>query len=83
MGVVEPKGGDGKMMRGFGPYTTGTPSADWGQMNEFMRQMMWPYQSGWGRTFWEFHWVLGLITWVLVAILLIGVIRWVWKKGNK
>lgn len=53
-----------------------------GEMADFMKDMMWPYQTGPGRLFWGAHWVFELVTWVLIIVLLIGLIRWVWKKGG-
>lgn len=33
-------------------------------------------------TFWVFG-ILWLVTWVLVIIVLIALVRWLWKKGDK
>ena len=44
--------------------------------------MMWWGGSG-GSSFFWFHAILALITWVLVIIVLIALIRWFWKKGDK
>ena len=45
-------------------------------------QMMWWGGPGGSSLFW-FHAILALITWVLVIIVLIVLIRWLWKKGDK
>lgn len=57
--------------------------ANWGEMVKFMREMMWPYQTGLGRSFWGWHWIFELITWVLIIALLAAAVRWLWKKGDK
>jgi len=53
----------------------------WDKMSQAM-QKAGCGNAAWGNYF-QFHWVLGLATWILVLILLIGLIRWVWKKGDK
>ncbi len=69
------------MMRYFGPDWQGNASnsALYPQMNDYMKQMMGPY----GGYFWQFQWILCLLTWVLVIVLLVALIRWIWKKGDK
>lgn len=73
------------MMRYLGPGWEGNASGSawYPQMNDYMRQMMSPYLSGPGSYFWQFQWILCLVTWILVIVLLIALIRWVWKKGDK
>ena len=61
----------------------GTGNGDWGEMAKVMREMMWPYQTGLGRTFWGIHWIFELVTWVLIIALLATLVRWVWRKGDK
>ncbi|MBI2007319.1 MAG: hypothetical protein HYS83_01275 [Candidatus Blackburnbacteria bacterium] len=72
------------MLHGMG-YILGnaTESAEWREMAGFMREMMGPYRAGGGYWFWQLHWVLELLTWVLFTALLVAAIRWLWKKGNK
>lgn len=54
--------------------------ADWDKMAEVMQK------SGCGNVgpafLWQGHWVLGFVTWLLIIVLLIALIRWVWKKGT-
>lgn len=45
--------------------------------------MGWGYNPAWMMGGTQFVGVFNLITWVLLVILLIAVIRWVWKKGDK
>lgn len=72
------------MMAHGGPgQVLGTDSADWDSMAEMMREMMWPHGVGLGRSFWGLHWILGVITWILIIILLVVAIRWLWKKGDR
>lgn len=72
------------MMHGMG-YILGdaTASSEWGGITNLMREMMGPYRSGGGYVFWQFHWLLELVTWVLLIVLLVALIRWIWKKGDK
>ena len=65
-----------------GGLAFGSQNGDWNSVAEVMKDMMWPYQTGPGRLLWGSHWVFELITWILIIILLIGLIRWIWKKGN-
>jgi len=58
-------------------------AADWGEMAKFMREMMWPYQTGAGRAFWGIHWLFELITWFLIIALLFALVRYFWRKGEK
>lgn len=60
-------------------YNYGT---NWQNLPDFMKQMMQQYYGGF-QPFWGFLGFFHLIVWVLVVVLLIGLIRWVWKKGNK
>lgn len=60
-----------------------TNSGDWDSMAGVMKEMMWPYRTGAGWWFWQFHWILALLTWVLIIILLAALIRYFWKKGTK
>lgn len=43
--------------------------------------MMW----GWGQnpTLWWLHGILAIITWVLFIAVLVALLRWLWKKGDK
>lgn len=46
------------------------------------RPMMW----GWANqnpTLWWLHGILAFATWILVIIVLIALVRWLWKKGDK
>lgn len=45
------------------------------------RPMMWGFGSDPG-VFWFFS-ILWVTTWVLVIVVLIALIRWLWKKGDK
>lgn len=64
-------------------WALGLSNGEVDSMTELMREMMWPYQSGLGRSFWGFHWVLEFITWVLIIALLVAAIRYLWKLGDK
>lgn len=66
-----------------GPWVLGnaTESANWNGMVSFMREMMGP--SGSGFWFWQLHWILELITWILIIAVLVALFRWLWKKGEK
>ncbi|MBI4033332.1 MAG: hypothetical protein HY377_02375 [Candidatus Blackburnbacteria bacterium] len=75
-------GDETMMMHGMGYALGATDSAGWNNMADVMREMMGPYRSGGGLVFWQLHWLLELITWALLIALLVGLIRWVWKKGN-
>ncbi len=63
-------------------FGNGFYGGSWDQMPDYMKQMMQSYYGGL-RPFSPFLGLFHLIIWVLVVILLIGLIRWVWKKGNK
>lgn len=43
-----------------------------------------PMMMGWGGTngIW-IHSILALVTWVLIIAVLIALLRWLWKKGDK
>lgn len=42
--------------------------------------MMW----GWDNTNVSFvYWILWTLTWILVLVALIALIRWLWEKGDK
>lgn len=73
------------MMHWGGPWVLGnaTESAEWNSMWQVMNQMMRPYQTGGGFWFWQFHWILELVTWLLVIAFLAAAVRWMWKKGEK
>lgn len=43
--------------------------------------MMWGFGNNQG-AFWFFS-ILWLATWILVIVVLIALIRWLWKKGDK
>ena len=43
--------------------------------------MMWGFGNNPG-VFWFFS-ILWLVTWILVLIVLIALVRWLWKKGDK
>jgi len=40
------------------------------------------WAGGGNNTFWFFS-ILCFVTWILIIILLIALIRWLWKKGDK
>lgn len=71
----------------------GMMASEEGEMLKLMREMMapggvmdwWlkPYREGPGAVFFQFHWVLELVTWLLIIALLAAAVRWLWKKGNK
>lgn len=71
------------MMAHAGTSALGTNEAGWGSMSDMMESMMLPYQNGGGRVFWGLHWILGLATWILIVAVLVALVRWLWKKGNK
>lgn len=45
--------------------------------------MGWGYNPTWMMGGIPLVGVFNLITWVLLIVLLIALIRWIWKKGNK
>lgn len=49
------------------------------------RMMGWEWGGGYNMMygFGSLHFLLGFATWVLVIALLAGLVRWVWKKGDK
>jgi hypothetical protein len=69
------------MMHGAPYVLSGT--GDWDSMADMMREMMWPYQAGLGRSFWGAHWIFELLTWVSLIAVLIALTRYLWKKGDK
>lgn len=48
-----------------------------------MEEMMNLHSTGTGFMLWQAHWILALITWILIIIFLVVLIRWVWKKGGE
>lgn len=72
------------LLHGMG-YVLGdaTESTGWNQMTGFMREMMGPYRTGGGYVFWQLHWVLELVTWILIIAFLAALVRWMWKKGDR
>ncbi len=66
----------------FGDFGNSAGSG-WGGMAEVMREMMGPYRSGGGAVYWQFHWILELLTWGLVIALLVAAFRWLWRKGDE
>lgn len=61
----------------------GSDSGKWGNMADVMREMMGPYRTGGGAVYWQFHWILELVTWGLVIALMIAAFRWLWRKGDE
>lgn len=58
-------------------------NSEWDSMADMMREMVWPYQTGLGRTFWGYHWILELLTWIAFIAVLVALTRYLWKKGDK
>lgn len=68
----------------YGPtFTIDATNGDWDKMADLMAEMMTPYRAGGGLVFWQLHWVLELVTWILLIALLAAAVRWLWKKGGK
>lgn len=42
-----------------------------------------PMMMGWGANGVWIYSVLSLVTWILVIAVLIALLRWLWKKGDK
>ena len=57
-------------------------SGNWENMPDYMQQMMKSYYGGL-RPFGSAFGILHLISWVLVMVLLMTLIRYFWKKGSK
>lgn len=43
----------------------------------------WGYDYGMGHEMMGLHFVFGIVTWALLIALLAGLVRWVWRKGDK
>lgn len=72
------------MMGNFDKFENfGSDSGKWGNMADLMQEMMGPYRSGGGQVFWQFHWILELVTWGLVIAFLAAAVRWLWRKGGE
>jgi len=66
----------GMMRWGASPPPQGFENGYWGN-----HPMMW-WMDGNSGALWFFG-ILWLVTWILVIIALIALIRWLWKKGDK
>ena len=66
-------------MMGRGLYSYG---GDWSSMPDFMKQMMQSYYGGAG-FLWQFAGIFDFVKSVLIIVLLVALIRWVWRKGSK
>jgi len=53
-----------------------------GEWYGHMGRMMSPYLDFGNPVLFLAHWILGFATWILFIILMVGLIRWVWKKGD-
>lgn len=65
-------------------YPTPTPQGPWGQGGYgpwASQPMMWGIGTN-PQTAWFFS-LLWLVTWILVIVILIAVIRWLWRKGDR
>ena len=69
------------MMHGT-PYVL-SENSEWESMADMMNEMMWPYRTGIGRSFWGVHWLFELLTWIALIAVLIAFTRYLWKKGDK
>lgn len=67
-------------------------TSETGEMVEMMRQMggmgmmgwgMMPFGGGWNLLWIWLGQVVWLVTWVLLILVLVALVRWLWKKGNK
>ena len=56
--------------------------SDWDQMVDFMEKTHGSKMWG-GSFFWQLHSIFGFVTWLLIIVLLIVLIRYFWKKGGK
>lgn len=56
--------------------------SDWNSMPDYMKQMMQNYYGGLS-PFGGFLGVMDFVTWALIIVLLIALIRLVWKKGDR
>lgn len=68
----------------YEPLSTGSASTySWGMGPDMMGRWDGPgMMGGWQQGFWLWS-ILAWVTWILIIIALIAVIRWIWKKGNK
>lgn len=57
--------------------------ANWNNLPDYMKNMMQNYMTGGGGLWFQFSWFIELVISLLIIVLLIGLIRWIWKKGNK
>jgi hypothetical protein len=57
-------------------------AGEWDSMPDYMQNMMQNYYGG-NQFFWQFTGVFHFVTWILLIILLVALIRWTWNKGNK
>jgi len=55
---------------------------NWDSMPESMRQMMQKYYQN-VSSYWPFLGLMRFITWILIVMLLVALIRYFWLKGNK
>ncbi|MBI2594409.1 hypothetical protein HYW39_01800 [Candidatus Curtissbacteria bacterium] len=63
----------GQQQQGPGSWSGGSPWAG--------HPMMWWAGSN-PNAFWLFG-LLWLVTWILVIVVLVALVRWLWKKGDK
>ncbi len=54
----------------------------WDDVPSYMQNMMQNYYFG-SPVLWQFDSLLNLIRSVLIIILLVALVRWVWRKGDK
>lgn len=67
-------------------------ASETGEMVEMMRQMrsmgmmgwgMMPFGGGWTSAWLWLGGTIWLVVWVLVILVLVALLRWLWKKGSK
>ncbi len=63
-------------------FRSGYYGGNWDSMPDYMQKMMQDYYAG-NQILWRFSGLMDFILWSLLVILLVALIRWVWRKGDK
>jgi len=66
------------MMGRFGNWSAG----NWEGMPDYMQNMMRNYYGG-NQVLWQISPIFDFAVQVLLIVLLVALIRWVWRKGDK
>ena len=63
-------------------FGSGWYEGNWESAPDYMKQMMQGYYGGM-TPFLPYSGIIHLITWILIAALLVAAIRYLWNKGGK